>query len=77
MTGRPLPAKKEGDFVACTDPAIREYILHRNAALPEMQRFILKDLPPVHLFVKKGSGPQIIAFVNQLIDNNTFLEENR
>jgi hypothetical protein len=51
--------------------------MHWNSGLPETQKFVLKDLPPIHLFVKKDSGPLIVAAVNRLIDNNTFLEENR
>jgi hypothetical protein len=72
-----MTSGKRGELVQCTDPAIREYILFINGNQPETQRFVIKDLPPIHLFVKTGSTPMLIKSINQLIDKNTFLEENR
>jgi hypothetical protein len=72
-----MSSGKVGELIQCTDPAIREYILFINGSQPETQRFVIKDLPPIHLFVKKGSSETLNKSVNQLIDRNTFLEENR
>jgi hypothetical protein len=70
-------AAHRGELIACTDPAIREYILFVNAREPETKRFVIKDLPPVHLFVKRDCAASLKLKINQLIDTNTFLEENR
>jgi TFIIH basal transcription factor complex TTD-A subunit len=68
---------KRGELIECSDPAIREYILWVNASQPETKQFVIKDLPPVHLFVKRECATFLKLKVNQLIDKNTFLEENR
>ena len=68
---------RHGELIECTDEAIREYILNLSAQNNETQKFVLVDLPPVHLFVKKGSSADIKKAINKLINNVTFKEENR
>lgn len=66
-----------GDLVECSDPAIREYILYLNSMLSEEKKFVLKDLPPTHLFIKPGKSPEINEKINELIDKYTFETENK
>lgn len=71
---------KEGELIECSDPAIREFLLHLNTKNYEesaSKAFLIVDLPPCHMFVKKGTGPYLVEAVNNLINENTFLEENR
>lgn len=68
---------KEGELIECTDEAIHEYIVNLNAEQGELQKFIIKDLPPRFLFVKKGSSPQIRDAINELINKITFETENK
>ncbi|KAK8891508.1 General transcription factor IIH subunit 5 [Tritrichomonas musculus] len=68
---------KKGELIVCSDEAIREYILNLNAEQAETQKFIIKDLPPKSLFVKKGSSPKIKEAINELINKITFESENR
>ena len=75
---------KKGDLIECSDPAIREYILDVNRRYLEEygKSFIIHDLPPCHLFVEKEAKGKptftmLIDAINKLVDDNTFLEENR
>ena len=71
---------KAGELIECSDPAIREYILDMNRRQREQGEskvFVLRDLPPNHLFVKRGSTPLLIEAINDLIDRNTFTEESK
>lgn len=67
---------KKGELIECTDEAIREYILNLNAEQSETHKFVIKDLPPRYLFVKRGSSPKIKEAINQLINKITFDTEN-
>lgn len=68
-----VPNGKLGELVECSDPAIREYILHINSK--ESESFVLHDIPPNHLFVKRGVAPRLIELVNQLTNEVTFNDE--
>lgn len=68
-----------GELIECSDEAIREYILDmnkKNREQGESHIFVLRDLPPRHLFVKKGSTQFLKQAINELIDNNTFRAES-
>ena len=73
MSGQP------GELIECSDEAIRQYILDmnkKNREQAESKVFVLRDLPPRHLFVKKGSTAFLRKAINELIDNNTFRAES-
>lgn len=69
-----------GELIECSDPAIREYILdlnRRNRTQGESKGFVLRDIPPNHLFIKKGYSEELRKAINTLIDDNTFKEEGK
>ena len=66
-----------GDLIEFSDPAIREYIMYLNMQQSESNRFVLKDLPPRHIFVKAGKSAEIKEKINELIDKYTFEAENK
>lgn len=68
---------KAGELIECSDEAIHEFIYKLNADLSDPKKFIIRDLPPRHVFVKKGSSARIKEAINEMINTNTFTEENR
>ncbi|EAY23631.1 transcription factor IIH, putative [Trichomonas vaginalis G3] len=68
---------KNGEFIECTDPAIREYLIFLNSKEPAEHKFIITDIDDRYLFIKAGVSDKLKEKINLLVTSNTFSEEDR
>lgn len=68
---------KQGEFIECTDSAIREYLIYLNSKEPQEHKFIIADIDDRFLFIKAGVADKLKEKINLLVTSNTFAEEDR
>jgi len=56
----------------CSDPAVKQFLLHLDEKIILGKKFVIDDLDETHLFVSAEIVPVLQEKVWEIMDNNSF-----
>lgn len=56
----------------CSDPAVKQFLLHLDEKVILGKKFVIEDLDETHLFVSAEIVPILQEKVWEIMDNNSF-----
>lgn len=59
-------------FLLCSDPAVKQFLLHLDEKVILGKKFVIEDLDETHLFVSAEIVPILQEKVWEIMDNNSF-----